>query len=252
MSLIHQALKKLEAAPHDVRHRESLPGAGKPSSNRRGLLLAAVLMAVLVPVVALKLMGSLGGVSEVDVERQGTGGLPAAAVPAPAATTPGPAGKDHNAEGVHFFKLGNYKEAAEEFKAGISLRPEDPTLHNNLALAYLKLGDATGAEGSLGKAMELRADYPQALNNYGSVLESRGKTAKALKLFAEAARLDPSYAEPHLNTAIALEKRGRLSEAVSHYEKYVVLGGPDKLLLKEVRTKVKRLRALLISRGRRG
>ena len=49
-------------------------------------------------------------------------------------------------DGVHLYRSGSYAEAGEQFRAALTLRPEDPDLLYNLARCNEKLGRRADAK----------------------------------------------------------------------------------------------------------
>jgi Flp pilus assembly protein TadD len=70
--------------------------------------------------------------------------------------------------------------ALTAFRQAITLVPNDPQAHNNLATTYLLLGDVAAGRRSLQKALELDPDYGSAHYNLGCLLEKEGKFTEAL------------------------------------------------------------------------
>lgn len=66
--------------------------------------------------------------------------------------------------GTTYFTLGKYKEAMEEFKAGIKIQPEFLDLHYNLGGTYLNLGMRNEAINEFKKVLEIDPNYTPAQN----------------------------------------------------------------------------------------
>jgi tetratricopeptide (TPR) repeat protein len=66
--------------------------------------------------------------------------------------------------GTTYFTLGRYKEAMEEFKAGIKIQPKSLELHYNLGGTYLNLGMRDEAIKEFEKVLEIDPDYVPAKN----------------------------------------------------------------------------------------
>lgn len=244
MSLIHQALKKLEGeSVHGASRREysfSLKGA-------RASRLALALPAALGLAAALYML-SPGS----DASRIGGQTEPAKAqaqAPAPAAE---PTADGLNRQGMEEYALGRYKEAAAAFRRASSLDAQSAHIDSNLGLSLHRLGDRAGAETAFKKALGLRQEgYPEAMNNYAALLFEAGDLKKAGGLLDEALKAAPGYADAHFNMAALLEKKGEMAAAIEHYERFLG-GGADAEASAQVRKKIMVLRSALILKHARG
>ena len=266
MSLIHEALRKLEGIKEGATRPPDYASpkrTGEKSPVSREYILTAV--AVLAGVGA-GLYFYFHSYSKPVVRVPAP--LPATAQSASEKTRPQtqPITQETltgNKKGIALYTAGQTREAAEEFKSaigrlGANSTPEDKSaLYNNLGVSYLAAKDLTKAEAALKRSVSLRADYPEAVNNYGALLEIKGDHAGALKEMRKAAALDPAYPDAHLNIAIILETAGRYRDAADEYETFIRLASSRQYSQKsdyadkaeEVRNKVKKLNAnLLINR----
>jgi tetratricopeptide (TPR) repeat protein len=271
MSLIHNALKKLEAMEYGDPPENSTFGTLSWAYRYRGFLAFFLVLISFLLFIFLYLSSEDNPLESVALERvtpstdetasEGTNskGMVGSNT---ASTTEGShfveggviraqeGASLHNEKGVHLFKTGKLRAALKEFRAAEALKPESPELYNNLGLTLLELDETAQAEGAFKKALELRPDYAEALNNYGALQKRRGSPQRALSLFKKAINLDPSYPDPHLNIAITLERLGRYGEARSHYESFLKKNGGDELLRKEVMKKTSQLRSQPILKTR--
>lgn len=95
-------------------------------------------------------------------------------------------------------------------------QPEDPALHDDVAMLYLEAGQPLEAVAHFRAALRLR---PTATAHYNlaTALVVAGALEEAISEFQRALALDPDYASAHNNLGHALIARGRLSEAAAHY-----------------------------------
>lgn len=277
MSIIHQALKKVEGIRHgySVHSLPSRPPAGRKARPLPVAVLTIALIASSATVFyfAGSRLSFLKTTLFPPLSRPQDGPTPAepkargekAPVSEPAA--PGEAASKRpspslelNSKGLSLYNSGEFTRAAEEFKASIAAAEKETALQsaplNNLGMAYLAMGEASLAEEAFMEALSLRPDYPEALNNYALVLSRKGERRKAEAALLKAAGLSPSYAEPHLNLAILVEMDGRLEEALSHYERFLsidALKSEEERYRKadDVRKKVRMLKASLLLRPAR-
>ncbi len=257
MSLIHQALKKLEDVKHGYASSigyTSVTGARARGWRARSLL--PVFLILLFILAGIAVFAYHPGLVMPWKTGQGPVSAPARALNARAVafTHKGPvdtraAAAEHNKRGVSLYKSGEVKKAAVEFRAAIDNDPERSNFYNNLGLAYAALDDPDQAEKHFKEALKKRPDFPEALSNYGAFLAEGGELARALNLLNKAVGFDPDLRDPHLNLAVSLERLGRLSEAIVHYERYLELLSPGTPYedTVEIRKRVRALRGGLFS-----
>lgn len=219
MSLIHEALKKVEGVRQGAGAQAPAPVSTARKGKRldRRAVLAGVVIAVLF---------SAGALSYTMYRRR----APAVALPVPAAQaepepaqTPADGPSALNGKGVDLYRAGQYQDAISVFDAEIGKHPEDAVLYNNRGLASMALGRNDEAESSFKKALELAPAYPEALNNYGALKDMKADHIGAVKLYEKALSLRPEYEEAHLNLAVALEKLRRYGPALAQYRRYSAL-----------------------------
>jgi len=100
------------------------------------------------------------------------------------------------------------KSAFESFDKSIALRPNDPAVHNNYALALARLKKYPEAEAELKKAAEF--DPPGAGKDYynlGALEVNAGQYDQAAENFKKAIELTPTYAEAHFQYAVCLSSK---------------------------------------------
>lgn len=278
MSIIHQALKKLETG-------RSGPGAagvalprGHAKGKARGRRPSArvtVLFVLSILIGGASLLQSYGGLNLLRPKAPPVRekAAPPAAVSRPVAEAPealavkaapsaqarpteaAPAGPaSHNERGLRLFHEKLYAEAAASFRSAVESAASDgarAVYLNNLALSEIEIGDAKAADGHLYEALKLRPGYPEALNNVGKLLYRKGQMKSAEQLFRKAVKADSGLAEAHLNLAVLLERRGRLKEAAAEYERYVTTApaGTDPAKIREIRARVIHLNSRLLGGG---
>ncbi|MDO8427338.1 MAG: tetratricopeptide repeat protein [Deltaproteobacteria bacterium] len=243
MSLLHQALKKLESPKQDY----TAANAALPRPAKWGKKVIISLLAVALASIFLGVYFSRG------IKGKGIEGNEAKEVKADAALAPQQAieisGQAHNERGVYHYNLLQFNESIDEFKKGLSLEPSNSALYNNLGLAYMGEGRYDEAKEAFIQALKLKPDYPEALNNYGALMDREGGQKRAVGYFKKALELSPGYAHAHLNMAIALERMEEYEAAVKHYEAYLKLN-PDKSMDDDVKKKIARLSLFIQRPGR--
>ena len=276
MSLIHQALKKVQT----IEKTEALPvyseGAkghiyfNLPAARVRTILLALSLLILVFavwwaigrigfstrhqvvfkkPQPDLESMGQANlrqiqsGASFPDVKGVKGSGVIAAAEPALKAA------KTKNINGVELYKQGRFFLAKMEFLSSIEIFPEYAEAYNNIGLTYKQLGDIKNAEDSYKKALQYKPGYPEAMNNYGILLETKGNSNAAREYFKKAVLIAPDYPDPYLNMAVSLENSKRIEDAIIYYEGFLshaeqaLWQVQGEILLRDVRERVLYLKA---------
>lgn len=242
MSLIHQALKKLEGAKH--------PGAPSEYSFKKPGI-KALRPAVLPVLVLLSVISAYflyPGASKNNMESkvpaiaaQNTPQAVTGAVPSPASQVP----VDFNAQATEEYRSGRFDKAEALFAKAAQSGSSSASVHSNRGLAAMRLGKKSEAEAAFKKALDLDASHSQALNNYACLLAEAGKTAKAGAMLEKAIKTDPSYADAHFNLAVLLEKKGDLTGALASYEEVIRLDSADSGSA-QVRKKLMELRSEII------
>ncbi|MBI4948539.1 MAG: tetratricopeptide repeat protein [Deltaproteobacteria bacterium] len=252
MSLIHQALKKIEAArsAYNPPAEFTPPSAG--SRRPKAAVIVAVLLVVLIPAgyAAYSLLSSVEKVERAANDDPGLDALKAS-ISAPRRPKTDVDPSAHNAKGIELFRSMQYGDAEKEFKAALALRPVEAAYYNNLALALALSGREEEALTLLKEALDLNPRHIEALNNLGALLERKGDAASAVKRLKEALKIDPGYADALLNLGVALERQGRTREALEAYERFLEKDrtGPQG---EEAAKKVMRLKSGLIIKAREG
>lgn len=252
MSLIHEALKKLEGRRlgYGEAAAKPLPSRKKASPRPLSAILPLLLGAVLLSAfLSLRYYTTKRTAPQDIVAKAGQGGeaapLKEAVKPAEAETP----WAGHNAKGVEHYRAGRLKDAVLEFEKGASAEPgasDKAALLNNAAVAHMSLGDDGKALRLLKQAMSLRPGYAEAVNNMGAVMRKKGRLHEAEAYFKKASELRPDYADARLNRAAALEGLGLYEDALAEYEKYLVIEG-DGADSEKIAKRVKRIRRGLIS-----
>lgn len=123
--------------------------------------------------------------------------------------------------GSGHLQQGHYPEAIRELRAAEELNPDDPIIHNHMAIALYARRKFVDSESHFLKAIELKADYTEARNNLGRLQIDMGKFEDAisnLKLVTQ----DLTYTQPeraYANLALAYlrMKSYKLAEKTAVY-----------------------------------
>jgi len=98
--------------------------------------------------------------------------------------------------------------ALDSYEKSIALKPADPAVHNNYALALARLKRFPEASAELKKAAEFDpAGAGKYYYNLGALLVNAGQYDQAAETFKKAIELTPSYAEAHFQYAVCLSSK---------------------------------------------
>lgn len=123
-------------------------------------------------------------------------------------------------------------EAAQEYKAALSLRPEDAAANNAMGSALLAMGRGDTAKSYLLAAIQARPDYFDAHYNLGNLLAAEDDFSNAAEQFRLALNSQPDDADAEANLGSAMAEMGDLAGAKSHFERALQID-PSHALAKE-------------------
>ncbi|MBB4078702.1 tetratricopeptide (TPR) repeat protein [Lewinella aquimaris] len=93
------------------------------------------------------------------------------------AQAPKPSLKSLKAEGVKYYRSGDFDLAIEAFQEAIELAPSDPAAHFNVACCYALLGQYPAALRHLELAVTYRLPKPERIESHPALKELRASTA---------------------------------------------------------------------------
>lgn len=123
-------------------------------------------------------------------------------------------------------RLTQRKMVAEDvigYKTMLRAAPNDPELHDDVAMLYLELGQPHDAARHFSAAAALKSDSSAAHFNLGTALALAGRLDEAVRAYQQALSLNPNYAKAHNNLASALVSQGKPNRAVYHFREAVRL-----------------------------
>ena len=107
-----------------------------------------------------------------------------------------------------------YEKAATSYQKSLELKPDDPSYHNNYALALASAGKVPEAQAELVQAATL--DPPNAGRYYfnlGAVLINTGDTKAAADAFKKATEADPNFADAYYQLGVTLTGQASVDAA---------------------------------------
>jgi tetratricopeptide (TPR) repeat protein len=119
----------------------------------------------------------------------------------------------------------DWDAAAESFRKGIAIAPEDPSLHHKLGTALALKGDTRGAVEQFEEALRLSPTFTKAHYSLGLILASNGQPRQAAEHWLAAITAEPGYVEARLQLAHMLRRTGRFEASLQHYD-YIIKADP--------------------------
>ena len=123
----------------------------------------------------------------------------------------------HDEVALLHLRFGRVAEAANHFRETVRLRPDSAAAHYNLGTTLFQLQQLAGAIASFERAIRLSPTYAEAYNNLGAALRAQGRFEEALGRFRQAIAVRPDDGEALYNLASTLALTGRFDEAVPYY-----------------------------------
>jgi protein O-GlcNAc transferase len=124
-------------------------------------------------------------------------------------------------------RAGDPSRAEALLRRTIEIRPEDASLHYNLANHLSRTGRVQEAEDSYRQALRLDSGHVPTLVNLGILAAQNGELREAKRLFEKALEKEPAHSGALLGLANAAAARGQLDAAIPLFERVVELA-PDR------------------------
>lgn len=135
-------------------------------------------------------------------------------------------------------------DAELRFKELLLQHPDWPGAHVNLAILAAKKDDDLAAEAHIQGALRIDPGHAAALNQLGMLKRRQGLFEEAESAYLKAVTASPEYPLAHYNLGVLNELYlQRLDTALSHFERYLELGGQDEKVEKWVADLKRRLGA---------
>jgi tetratricopeptide (TPR) repeat protein len=102
-------------------------------------------------------------------------------------------------------KKENYDKSVEAYQKALNLKPDDPSYHNNYALALANDGKVDDAQAELVKAAQLDpTNAGRYYFNLGAVLVNTNHMKEAADAFKKATESDPNFADAYYQLGVSL------------------------------------------------
>jgi Flp pilus assembly protein TadD len=128
-----------------------------------------------------------------------------------------------NMYGKDLLDQGRNREAEEEFRKAIAIKPGYYLAHSNLAMALNYQSRYEEAEAEYRTTLRLNPDYAEAHSNLGVVLWLSGRSDEAIAELRAAVLMDSMNPYFHYNLASILKRSGQIPEALAEYQKTAAL-----------------------------
>jgi tetratricopeptide (TPR) repeat protein len=124
-----------------------------------------------------------------------------------------------NVRGGRELEAGNWPAAAENFRKGLQLAPNDPSLRHRLGTALAQMGDVRGAMAEFERVTQTSPAFARAHYSSGVLLNDARRYPEAIDRFSTALQYEPGYLPARLQLAGVLARSGRAEDALIEYEK---------------------------------
>ena len=130
-------------------------------------------------------------------------------------------------KGIARLKLGEHKEAIEDFSKAIELGGKNVKAYINRGGARFELGEHKEAIEDFSKAIELDGKNVRAYINRGGARFELGEHKEAIEDFSKAIELDGKNVEAYINRGGARFELGEHKEAIEDFSKAIELDGKN-------------------------
>jgi tetratricopeptide (TPR) repeat protein len=125
----------------------------------------------------------------------------------------------YNVRGGRELDAGHWSAAVEDFRKGLALKPDDPSLRHRLGTALYQVPDARGAEEQFREVIRRSPDFAKAYFSLGLVQAAAGRYQEAIESFSGALTHDEGYLQARLQLANVLARSGRPGDAYVEYRR---------------------------------
>jgi tetratricopeptide (TPR) repeat protein len=125
----------------------------------------------------------------------------------------------YNVRGGRELDAGNWAAAAEDFRKGLELSPNDTSLRHRLGTALYQMGNAAGAAEQFEQVIRISPRYARAHFSLGVLLLASGRYDEAIERFSRALEYEPGYVQARVQMAAAMARAGRPEQALGEYAK---------------------------------
>jgi tetratricopeptide (TPR) repeat protein len=117
----------------------------------------------------------------------------------------------------------DWNEAAEQFRRGLAVEPENAALRHRLGTALYMRGEHAAARAEFERILRSSPEFARAHYSLGVLEAGEGRHAEAVKYLAAAVRHQPDYTEARLRWAASLRAMQRPGESLDQYERVLAV-----------------------------
>jgi len=127
--------------------------------------------------------------------------------------------------GAAFTEIGGYQyqRVIQEFDKALRIKPDDPLIYYNRALAYAQIGQYQKAISDYDTAIRLKPDYLEALNNRGLIYGRYRQFQLAIADFNRIISINPSFEKAYNNRGLAYREIGEDKKAFEDFTQAIRL-----------------------------
>jgi Flp pilus assembly protein TadD len=129
----------------------------------------------------------------------------------------------YNADGIQLFQHGEYIQAAEDFRAALTLHPDDAALIYNTGRCYDNLGDTARAEGYYTKCLQLAPTHAECHHALASLFLRAGRKDDAARLVQDWLTREPKRAAAYAEDGWLCHEFGDLPRAQARLQQALEL-----------------------------
>ena len=127
--------------------------------------------------------------------------------------------QSYETRGIRALEAKEWVAAADWFRRGLALAPDNAALHHRLGAALNMTGDRGAARQAFVEAVRLSPEQFLALYSLGVLDQEDGRHADAVGRFTAALAIRPTYVEARLRRASSLRRTARAAEALAEYRR---------------------------------
>jgi serine/threonine protein kinase/Flp pilus assembly protein TadD len=125
--------------------------------------------------------------------------------------------------GLDLHHAGKNGEAIRYYTAALALRPDNPGVLLNRAIAQMGAGELKEAAADFQRAIALAPQYAHAHYGLGNALFRQKHLDEAVAAYRKAIALDPQLVAAYVNLGAALAKQNKLDDAITTFRKAIDL-----------------------------
>jgi tetratricopeptide (TPR) repeat protein len=127
----------------------------------------------------------------------------------------------YNVRGGRELEARNWAAAAENFRRGLELAPNDASLRHRLGTALAQMGDVRGAADQFETVIKTTPGFARAHFSLGVLMNDSRRYPEAIDHFSNALKYEPGYVQARVQLAGVLARSGRPEEALEHYRQAI-------------------------------